>query len=351
MRLFPKDRNLDLPPDRVELEVRASDLQQRPDEVRLRLDAFLALKLSWRSRTSLQHLIASGHVLVSAPAPQRPGILEEPEVERRAGRTLRNGTRVVVVIPLERRLQIDAADPEGLVVLHEDEHTIVVDKPPFLPVHPSGRHHSNTLIQRVQARQRLLTGAAPSIRLCHRLDRETSGLVLCGKGDWAHRRLRKQFERQEVEKEYLAIVSGLPLDDSGRVDLPLGRSRTSAVRLKMAVQSDGDASLTEWSVVERFAHCTLVACRPQTGRQHQIRVHMAAIGHPLVGDKLYGLGEEFFLRNAGGMLAAEDCAALGLPRHALHNHRLSWSSPATGERILVVSALAPDLRAYLERQP
>ena len=362
MGLFPKDRDLNEVFDRVEIEVRASDFRLRSEELSIRLDSFLQHHLHWRSRTSIQRLIRDGSVLL-APALPRPAVRQrasappkrsaELHSERKSGRLLRDGALVVVKIPEELQIRPLAQPPDDLVVLYEDEEVLAADKPPLLPVHPSGRYLNDTLIQRVHARFHIESNktARLPIRLCHRLDRETSGVCLCGKGDLAHRDLMRQFERRKVEKEYLAIVHGSPDGERGDIELPIGPARRSSVHLKMAVVPvgrGGQPSKTQWRVLERYERVTLVACRPFTGRQHQIRVHMDAIGHPLVGDKLYGVDEEIFLRNARGELEERDRRALELERQALHNHRLVWSSPRTGDRIEVVSPLARDLREYLD---
>ena len=289
-------------------------------------------------------------MFVATPAPERPsGGLPQPAVERRASRKLKHGARVVVVIPEELRLPRGESDGSELVILYEDEEVLAIDKPPGMPVHPSGRHLRDTLIQRVHARFRAGNeGLKLPIRLCHRLDLETSGVILVAKGDRHHAHLMKQFEDREVEKEYLAVVRGVPSRGQGRIELAIGPSRTSAVRLKMACIADGQPSATDWSVVERRADCALVSCRPHTGRQHQIRVHLDALGYPLVGDKLYGVDEALFLRHARGQPDPGDAELLGLPRHALHNHRLVFRSPTSGERREVTSPLAADLRTYLD---
>jgi 23S rRNA pseudouridine1911/1915/1917 synthase len=350
MGLYPKDRNLAEPADKVELEVRASDYQARVEDLAVRLDAFLQRHLTWRSRSSIQALIEDGYVFVDAPTPDRPG-RKTPVVERRSSRKLRHGARVVVVIPQELRLPAGACDGSELDVLYEDEDVLAIDKPPGMAVHPSGRHLADTLIQRVHRRFRLGNDDLRlPIRLCHRLDLETSGAILIAKGDRNHAELMRQFEDREVEKEYLAIVRGVPAADAGSIVLPIGPSRMGEVRLKMACLADGLPSRTEWRVLERHADCALVSCLPHTGRQHQIRVHLDAIGHPLIGDKLYGIGEEYFLRHAHGELDDADLVELGLPRHALHNHRLVFTSPSTGARVEVQSPLAADLRAYLQER-
>jgi 23S rRNA pseudouridine1911/1915/1917 synthase len=352
MGLFPKDRDLTRPPREVELVVDASNLRMRADAVEIRLDHFLVRHLKWRSRSSIQGLIRDGHLLVDAVTPDHPGGTGTLVVERRPARRLRHGSRVVIVIPEELRLPEPSGNSEDLVVLYEDAGILAVDKPPLLAVHPSGRHLSDTLIQRVHARygggQELERGGAP--RLCHRLDRETSGIVLIGKDPDSHHDVMRQFERRRVDKEYLALVHGAPTGARGTIDLPIGPARASRVGLKMAVAVDGQPSVTEWSLVERRPHCSLVSCRPVTGRQHQIRVHLEAIGLPVVGDKLYGADEELFQKGVDGTLSDADLRRLGLPRHALHNHRVAFTSPATGERVEIASPLPGDMRGYLERE-
>src|SRR5262245_2857796 len=239
MGLFPRDRNLARSVEQVELLVRASDCQTSPEAVQVRLAAFLKLRLPWRSRASVQRLIQDGFVLV---APSGPGLEPsgaEPATERRSARLLRHGARVVVVIPPELRLPEVTIDPGALVILHEDEDVLAVDKPPGQPVHPSGKHLTGTLIQEVHAHYSQGADLAVPVRLCHRIDKETSGIVLLAKGARAHRQIRKQFERGTIEKEYLALVHGSPAGDEGAIDLPLGPARASRIRMKIAVQEDG----------------------------------------------------------------------------------------------------------------
>jgi 23S rRNA pseudouridine1911/1915/1917 synthase len=348
MGLFPRDRNLSRAATEVALEVRASDFRLPPEEVQIRLDAFLKLRLPWRSRASVQRLIQDGFVLVAPAAPGLGKRAEPPQVERRSARVLKHGARVVVVIPPELRLPEVLADPGDLAILFEDADALAVDKPAGQAVHPSGKTLAGTLIQQVHARYSEGAELPVPIRLCHRIDKETSGVVLLGKGERAHRRIRKQFERHTVEKEYLALVHGSPAEDAGAIDLPLGPAHASRVRMKIAVQAGGQESHTRWRVVERRGAFALLACTLLTGRQHQIRVHLAAIGHPIVGDKLYGPDDELFLKGARKELAAEDLAALHLPRHALHSHRLAWTSPTTGARCEAVSPLPRELREFME---
>jgi len=240
---------------------------------------------------------------------------------------------------------------DELVVLYRDEACLAVDKPAMLAVHPSGRHLTDTLIQRIHR----MTGTEGRLRegrprLAHRLDRETSGVILIGLEPRAHAELMRQFEEREVDKTYLAVVRGEPEHEGGRIELPIGPARGSRIQLKMAVQMDGQPALTEWRVVRRVRGYALVSCRIRTGRQHQIRVHLAAIGHPIVGDKLYGDDENLFQKAADGTLTPEDYRALELPRQALHSHRLVFTSPATGRREEVLSPLAADLQRFLDER-
>lgn len=349
MGLFPKDRDLTQAPEHVELAVDASAYGVHREELEIRLDQFLARHLKWRSRTSVQGLVKDGWVRVDASTPEHPrgsGVLVP---ERRPGRKLRHGSRVSIVIPPENRLPTVGLVEGELAVLYEDETLIALDKPAMLPVHPSGRHLSDTLIQRVHARladEIARTSKAP--RLCHRLDRETSGIVLVAKDPEVHRRMMRAFETRRVEKEYLAIVRGRPDAAHGRIEFPIGPARASRIGLKMAVSADGQPCCTEWWLEREAGDCSLVRCRLHTGRQHQIRVHLEAIGLPIVGDKLYGHDDGCFERAAEGMLRPADLFALELPRHALHNFRLRFVHPLSGAPIELSSPLPVDLAAWLD---
>ena len=359
MRLFPRDRDLSQPLERIELRVRASDFGLPVEDVDLRLDQFLAHHMTWRSRTSVQALIRDGAILLDAVSPDQPEGSGRLGIETRPGRKLRHGTRVVIVIPEELRVPMAERSAgvehhsenqfNDLGVLFRDASTLAVDKPAMLAVHPAGRHLSDTLIQRVHAMLGTATMAREGRpRLAHRLDRETSGAILIGLDPRSHSELMRQFEEREVEKEYLAIVCGDPEHEQGRIELPLGSARGSKIGLKMAIQFDGLAADTEWRVVRRVPGFALVSCRIHTGRQHQIRVHLSAIGLPVLGDKLYGPDEHYFQKAADGTLDEADYRALGHPRQALHSHRIVFTSPETGARVEVVSPLAPDLQRFLD---
>ena len=343
MGLLPKDRDLNRSPSEIELLVDASDFRVKSAELTLRLDQFLGEHLTWRSRNSIQRLIRDGYVWIDAARPDQPEGRGEFTLERRPSRKLRHGSRVRVVIPPEHRIAIDPERTGPLTILYEDEEVLVVDKPPLVAVHPSGRHMADTLIQRVHAhyRDRIEEGVLMP-RLCHRLDRETSGIVLIAKHPSTHPLLMGQFEERKVEKSYLALVHGDPPWEQLSITDPIGSSRASAIRLKMAVRADGLPSRTDVTVLTRAGAYSLVRCDLFTGRQHQIRLHLAARGFPIVGDKLYGGDDGLFLRAAAGELTPADQSRLILDHHALHNHRLVFHSPASG-RVEVESPLPEDV--------
>ena len=352
MGLFEKERDLNRSPDRIELSVDGSYFRQKTSEVLVRLDQFLLAHLHWRSRTSIQKLIREGHVEVDASTPDHPQGRGTPATETRPGRKLRHGSQVTVHIPEDLRLPEPEGEVSPVTELHAEPGVLAVDKPPKVPVHPSGRHVLDTMIQRVhhhcaQAIQE--HGEAP--RLCHRLDRETSGVLLIGLRPREHRKLRLQFERHEVRKYYLALVWGAMEGESGSVAWPIGPDRYSPVHLKMTVTPDGLTCRTDWRVLATYAGYTLVECELHTGRQHQIRVHLAAMGHPIVGDKLYGPDEQLFLRAADGELTAEDRSRLQMDRQALHHSRLIFRSPQTGEPVTVESPLASDIQEFIDSLP
>ncbi|MDA1265439.1 MAG: RluA family pseudouridine synthase [Planctomycetota bacterium] len=348
MGLLPKDRDLNRPQEQVELVVDASDFQVKVDELVLRLDHFLGEHLTWRSRNSIQKLVRDGFVLVDASSPDHPEGTGTSVVEKRPGRKLRHGTRVIVVIPEDLRLKISPEEVGPLDILYEDEEVVALDKPPLVAVHPSGRHMADTLIQRVHAHFREEVESGRMVpRLCHRLDRETSGIVLVAKHVETHPGLMGQFENRQVGKAYLALVHDVGLEQCLSITDPIGQARASDIRLKMAVRADGLPSRTDIEVLERADGISLVRCDLFTGRQHQIRVHLAARGAPIVGDKLYGSDDTIFLRSSADELTAQDRRALILDRHALHNHYLRFTSPAAGE-VQVTSPLPPDMAALLE---
>jgi len=256
----------------------------------------------------------------------------------------------------------DDEDPEiDLPILYEDEHLLAVDKPANTPVHPSARYYRSTVVK-------LLEADRPDQRfmLAHRLDRETSGVLLVSKTPDADRHVKRQFaglhpetrrpdpRGRRVEKEYFALSHGWPTDDVFRIDLPLERDTECRLRVKMKVAAPGRglAASTTCRVVGRRhrgeggARYSLIACGLETGRQHQIRIHLASVGFPLVGEKLYGPDDGLFARAADGELSDEDRVQLELARHALHAAFLELDHPAEARRLTLRSPMPTDLASF-----
>ena len=247
------------------------------------------------------------------------------------------------VVTLVRERFCEPKAPREFGVLYEDAALTIVDKPAGLPVHPSATYRRNTLTNLLRERY---GERAPHI--AHRLDKETSGVIACAVPGPHDVRLKKQFEARSVDKVYLAIVRGVVLEDTRTIALPIRRA-TTGLHMCMETHSSGAEALTELEVLERRADRTLVRLTPRTGRQHQLRVHLAAIGHPIFGDKLYGPGaQDLFLTVVEEGMTPKLRAALGHDRHALHAHRLAFDHPVTAARVSFESPLPADLVALLE---
>jgi 23S rRNA pseudouridine1911/1915/1917 synthase len=236
-----------------------------------------------------------------------------------------------------------------LVVLYEDEHLLAVDKPAGMAVHPTARYHNSTVVKLLEQKR------GEHLMLAHRIDRETSGVLLHSKTPEADRAVKIQFEeRESVTKTYVAITWGAPAADAFAVDLPLELDPESRYKVKMRVAAPGTglASRTRFEVVgRRRAFDTgrayaMLGCTLETGRQHQIRVHLLSLGTPIVGDKLYGPDEGLFARGADGALTDDDRRVLELERHALHAAELELDHPITGARVCVRSPLPTDLETF-----
>lgn len=304
-----------------------------------RVDRALADILTWRSRTSLHRLITDGYVDV-AGLPARPA------------RRLHTGEVVLIRVPETARPATPVA-PEGfeLPILYEDQWLVVIDKPAGLPVHPAGRRVHGTLIHALHVRYRRPDDPAHDVvpRLLHRIDRETSGIVAVGLDETFQHRVARQFEKRLVDKTYLAVVHGTPDPPSGSIDSGIGPARHSPVRLKLEARADGSGlpALTHYRVLRTRGNYSLVELRPKTGRTHQLRVHMSALGHPLVGDKIYGADDSIFLEHLAGELTAARRQELVLDRHALHAHRLRFHHPFLDRDLELVAPLPADLAALV----
>jgi len=293
-----------------------------------RLDAWLAERLPSLSRSRIQQLIESGHVRVVGQT-------------KRAAHRLRVGETIHVEIP-----DPVAAEPQPedipLRVVHEDADLLVVDKPAGLVVHPGAGTHAGTLVNALLHHVSDLSGVGGVLRpgIVHRLDKGTSGLMVVAKNDLAHRNLSQLFSSRDVRKEYLAIVLGSPRPPAGRIEARIGRHPVQ--RKKMAVRDDGRAALSEYSTVERLDGAALVRVRIRTGRTHQIRVHLAFIGHPVAGDATYG-----GTRAPSSRRQTSRDALAALARPALHAATLAFAHPTSGEPMKFESPLPEDLTRAL----
>lgn len=299
----------------------------------LRLDKALA-EAAGISRERVKALMADGQVLVGGKPAMQP-----------AGKALATDFEIRLPPPMD-----PVARPQDIPVpiVFEDEHLVVVDKPAGMVVHPAAGNMDGTLVNALlhHCAQNGLGGlsgiggvARPGI--VHRIDKDTSGLLVVAKRDAAHEGLARQFADHSLERAYLAVCNGHPARKSGTVDARLGRSE--ADRKKMAVlpedSSRGKRAVTHWKVMQELDHCTLVECRLETGRTHQVRVHLASIGHPLLGDPVYGRTPTY-LRPL--------LQRLHFQRQALHAAVLGFVHPITGERLRFESALPADMRELID---
>lgn len=300
-----------------------------------RLDQFLQRYITRRSREKIKVLIASGDVRVTRVLSYAPlGRL-------RPSTLLLPGDRVELV-------RVRRGEPEvsfDYSVLFEDDGLMVINKPGNLPVHPAGSFFFNTLTMDLQTR------GLPAYPV-HRLDRETSGVIVIAKSASLCRALVAQFSDRTTQKTYLAVVRGRPTQERFSVDAPLGRDPASRINLKMGrieIADGGQEALTEFRVLghrrsREHGPLALVECRPKTGRQHQIRVHLALQGLPILGDKLYGVDEETALSFFERTSARENAE---FPRHALHAYELQFDHPVTGERMKVRAPWPEDLAGVM----
>ncbi len=334
-------------------------LRVAPEQAGMRVDVFLAQQLRSTSRTRARTIVENS---AFTPLGRR----------LRPSERLRAEDRVVLWRP---PFEEDEGPSDELSILYEDEHLLVVDKPPLMAVHPTARYHRHTVIRRL-AEQR----PGEHLSLVHRLDRDTSGILLVARSTAADRAFKRLLEDRSlaiatagsttelsrgmaaaarrgaaladlVHKTYLAITWGAPRE--GLIDVPLELDPDNPLRVKMRTARPGAGleSRTEVTVLERRPGYCLVACRLLTGRQHQIRVHLASQGAPIVGDKLYGPDERLHARGADGELTDADWHRLELPRQALHAHRYQLPHAITGQTLDLVSPLSPDLQRFWDSRP
>ena len=281
----------------------------------VRLDAYIAQKCENLSRTMIQKLIEDGEILVNGQ-------------EKKISYKTKQGDVIEIHIPEAKEINLKAQDIP-LDVVYEDDDIIVVNKPKGMVVHPANGNPDGTLVNAVMSLCKgSLSGIGGEIRpgIVHRLDKDTSGLIIIAKNDVAHINLSKQIKDRRVKKIYIALVKGNVSENEATINMPIGRSNKD--RKKMAVRKDGKEAITHFKVLKRYGKYTLLELKIDTGRTHQIRVHMAEIGHPVVGDIIYSNGKNEF----------------GIEGQMLHAKSLDFQHPVTGKQI----HLEAELPKYFE---
>jgi 23S rRNA pseudouridine1911/1915/1917 synthase len=318
------------------LQVSPSLVWVASDDAGKRLDQFLATRINSVSRARVQEMIAEGKVLVNdAPA--------------KASLKLRGGERISVLGEAQRAPLKAIAEEIPLDIVYEDDDLAVIDKPAGMMVHAGAgatddARNRGTLVNALLHHLQSLSGVGGELRpgIVHRLDKETSGLIIVAKNDEAHRKLSAQFAAREVKKNYVALVHGWVKKDSGTIAQSISRDPVRRMRMTTRLQG-GRAAVTHYRVVRRldtkFGKLTLLDVKIDTGRTHQIRVHVASMGHPVVGDTMYGAPKQ----------ARGKSAVIGLPRNFLHAAELEFRHPRTGVTIALKSELPEQLREFLRK--
>ncbi len=298
-----------------------SKLQVPQDAAGARLDAWLAQTVPGHSRGRWQALIKGGHVTLDGEV-------------RKPGHLLRGGEDLRYEIPDAEPIELEPEDI-ALDVLFEDAAMIAINKPPGLVVHPAPGHATGTLVQALLHHCGDLTGVGGELRpgIVHRLDKDTSGVIVAAKTQDAMTSLTHQFKQREVKKKYLALVKGVPRPASGTIETQIGRSQSHRKKMSTSPRAGRD-SVSHFEVIEAFGDAALVAVRIETGRTHQIRVHMAHIGHPVLGDPLYG-GRKHNIQPAP-------------TRQMLHAETLELAHPLTGSPLVLTTPPPEDFQALLD---
>jgi 23S rRNA pseudouridine1911/1915/1917 synthase len=298
-----------------------------PDAVRIRLDQFLISRIPGESRSQIQNWIRKGYLLVNGEQ-VKTGYLTRlnDRIELKTPESLPNQ-------PLPEEIPLD--------ILYEDSDLAVINKPAGMVCHAGAGIRSGTLVNALLHHMGSLeTGDPQRPGIVHRLDKLTSGVMLVAKNSLAHRQLSQQFKSREVKKEYLALVHGKPSPVSGTIDMPLGRDPKDRKKISIRARRKRSA-ITHYSLEQNYGPVSLLIVRIETGRTHQIRVHLAQKGHPVVGDSVYGTGR---IRSLPARLLA---AAKDLQRPFLHSRRVQFHHPRSGELLSFSAPLPPELERFL----
>ncbi len=317
-------------------------LHPSPEDKGKRLDAYLAEQIQGWSRVRLQRLIDDGDITVN---------------ERAAKSSYKLSGHESIEVELTELPPAERFEPENipLDILYEDEFLVVINKPAGMVVHPGAGVSNGTLANAVAFhfgfpildfgsananQQSKIQNLKSKIGLVHRLDKDTSGLIVVAKSEEIHEALGEQFRDRTVQKSYIALVHGVTRENSGKIDRPIARDRRN--RLKMTVSQTGRSALTLWRVKQRFEKLTLLDVDIKTGRTHQIRVHLASINHPIVGDATYNEGRDNTVGDDNIRKAIK-----ALNRQFLHAEKLSFTHPKTGERLSFTAELPRELQSFL----
>jgi 23S rRNA pseudouridine1911/1915/1917 synthase len=301
-----------------------------PAQAGLRLDRALGELFPEHSRSFLARLVEEGHVRVDARAASKPS------------QKVEEGQTISLALP-EAAPSTIASQDLPLSILHEDSDLVVLDKPAGLVVHPAAGHADQTLVNALLFHVKDLSGVGGEIRpgIVHRLDKDTSGVMIIAKNDDAHRKLTAEWGSDRVRKEYLALVYGTPANARGTIDAPIGRDPRD--RKRMAVVATGRRAVTDYELAERLRHVSLIRCRLRTGRTHQIRVHLKHLGHPIVGDPAYS-GPQW--RGIPDKRLQKVLSSFS--RQALHAARITFPHPRTGEQLTFDAPLPRDFTELVE---
>lgn len=310
------------------------DYHVQEDQRGTRLDRFLIGTVEGVSRTYLQKLIRNGEVTVNDKVAKQPSY------------QLQQGDSVCLMFPAPRPLDTLQPEKVSLDILHEDSHLIVVNKPAGMLVHPANGVNVGTLVNALLAHCSDLSGIGGVERpgIVHRLDKDTSGILVVAKTDVVHRGLSVQFEQHSITRQYIAVVCGIPTKTVGTIDVQIARSRRDRRRMT-TVGTGGRHAVTHYEVLETSAKFALVQLALETGRLHQIRVHLQHIGHPVVGDAVYG-GEQRALNDTDTVALKQALAQL--KRQALHARLLGFVHPATGKNLTFSAPMPKDIQRVVE---
>lgn len=302
---------------------RINQTEVRPELDGERIDVFLARRFTYLSRTGWQQEIAGGRVWVNQAT------AGSASLRVRSGDLIRYQGGRIEEPPVD----------EEITILYEDEHILGINKTGNLPVHPSGRYFNHTLLRILEGRMRI------KLYPVHRLDRETSGLILFAKDSLTASRIQRNFH--QVRKSYVAIVHGTVHEYEFRVDAPIGFDPLSSIKKRRVVLPAGQEARTRFKRILCFGDYSLVRAMPETGRLHQIRVHLNHAGYPIVGDKLYGRDADLFARFVESGLTPELLERLELARCALHSRSLRFFHPAQKRHLVLKAPLPGDMRSFI----